>query len=816
LRIDLIRVAPDFPQFFLGGRPRARGFAIGMIAILLLSKTPIGWATDTDFRPFTIKDSIEMSYIVDSAASTAVEIRGAYPPGGPLLSPDGERILLVTQRGIVSTNSLEATIWLFDRKAVSDYVVGKSALKPLPSAIARYSAPSNTPVISDVRWLEDSSRVAFLAKNDSPYQQLFVADTRAGSVISITKNDVYVSAYDIHGDTIVYSTLMMDEPYSTLADIQIDRASGDELVNVAGKNLYYLLYPNRQSIKDIDEAELLFYPNTLHLQIAGREVPITFTFEGKPLRLVIPTLSLSPDGRSLITVAAVNELPAGWAAFEPVSETLKKFTLNSDHQRDLDVNDPHRASQYILVDLKTGMVSPLVSAPAGRCLYWYIAPTNVTWSADSRKAILSNTFLPIDGVGDEKEKIRRHQAPVVAEVDTTTHDIQRVAALVRPPAGAKEEDVRVTRIKWNEIEHQVEVIYDGRKEPAQGPRIEIYRLNSGQWAKTATAESDTSGDNIDFSVDQDLNHPPVLMAHVRGTLTASAIWNPNPQLERVSLGAASLHQWQDRNGRTWSGVLAVPPNYDSKHRYPLLIQPYGYEPHQFFTDGEFTSSYAGRAASASGIVVLQMAGDSAHRMTPEDGPANLLGFESAIEELSNAGVIDRNRVGVIGFSYTCFYVLYALTHHPDLFAAASIFDGTSMSYVQNVLSTSLGNGLQDTSDAENGGPPFGPTLKTWLERAPGFNLDKVKAPLRMYEFERTALIYDWEIYSGLFRLKKPVDMIWLRKENAPHILVKPHQRYLAQQGNLDWFDFWLQGKEDPDPAKAKQYEFWRELRMLQK
>lgn len=32
---------------------------------------------------------------------------------------------------------------------------------------------------------------------------------------------------------------------------------------------------------------------------------------------------------------------------------------------------------------------------------------------------------------------------------------------------------------------------------------------------------------------------------------------------------------------------------------------------------------------------------------------------------------------------------------------------------------------------------------------------------------------------------------------------------------MDWFDFWLKGEEDPDPAKAEQYTRWRELRRLQ-
>jgi hypothetical protein len=57
-------------------------------------------------------------------------------------------------------------------------------------------------------------------------------------------------------------------------------------------------------------------------------------------------------------------------------------------------------------------------------------------------------------------------------------------------------------------------------------------------------------------------------------------------------------------------------------------------------------------------------------------------------------------------------------------------------------------------------------------------------------------------------------MLWWWKENTPHILVQPAQRYVSQQSAIDWFDFWLNDHEDPDDKKAEQYSRWRELRKL--
>jgi hypothetical protein len=45
-------------------------------------------------------------------------------------------------------------------------------------------------------------------------------------------------------------------------------------------------------------------------------------------------------------------------------------------------------------------------------------------------------------------------------------------------------------------------------------------------------------------------------------------------------------------------------------------------------------------------------------------------------------------------------------------------------------------------------------------------------------------------------------------------VVQPYHRYISQQPIVDWFDFWLNGREDPQPANAAQYARWRELRKM--
>ena len=60
-----------------------------------------------------------------------------------------------------------------------------------------------------------------------------------------------------------------------------------------------------------------------------------------------------------------------------------------------------------------------------------------------------------------------------------------------------------------------------------------------------------------------------------------------------------------------------------------------------------------------------------------------------------------------------------------------------------------------------------------------------------------------------------MEMSWWPRENTPHILVQPVQRYSSQQSAVEWFDFWLNEHKDLDPDKADQYARWETLRKLE-
>jgi dipeptidyl aminopeptidase/acylaminoacyl peptidase len=198
-------------------------------------------------------------------------------------------------------------------------------------------------------------------------------------------------------------------------------------------------------------------------------------------------------------------------------------------------------------------------------------------------------------------------------------------------------------------------------------------------------------------------------------------------------------------------------------------------------------------------------------LTPEEGPCNVAGYETAVSELVKDGLVNSERIGIIGFSRTCFYVMEALTTSALHIKAASITDGVMENYLQYMMMVDV-PGFANENDAMVGARPFGAGLQRWLQHSPVFNMDKVSAALQVVAEGRADLPFMWEPYAAMRYLHKPVDLILLN--NNEHVLSNPAARLVSQGGAVDWMRFWLQDYEDSDSSKSEQYVRWRKLRDL--
>lgn len=164
----------------------------------------------------------------------------------------------------------------------------------------------------------------------------------------------------------------------------------------------------------------------------------------------------------------------------------------------------------------------------------------------------------------------------------------------------------------------------------------------------------------------------------------------NPQFSDLNFGKVEVVTWRATDGHEVQGGLFLPPNYEPGKRYPAVIQTHGFLTGKFYMDGPWSSAFAARPLAATGIIVLQVGystkhDDSQFDNTPLEAPREMAAYEGAIEYLDKRGLIDRNRVGIIGFSRTVYKVAYTLTHSTYRFGAATFADGISGGYYEYLL-----------------------------------------------------------------------------------------------------------------------------------
>jgi dipeptidyl aminopeptidase/acylaminoacyl peptidase len=350
-----------------------------------------------------------------------------------------------------------------------------------------------------------------------------------------------------------------------------------------------------------------------------------------------------------------------------------------------------------------------------------------------------------------------------------------------------------------------------------GNLVERYRLDGDHWVLGET-ESDrndfgrphisNSGklpSRLTVTIRQSLNTSPALWAKDTVTRRSGQLWDPNPQLLRMQLGEATEYHWKDANGLEWTGGLIKPVGYTVGKRYPLVIQTHGFYNGIFkgVTDGAYTTAMAARPLASAGIMVLQIPDNSGREFaTAAEAQRHVEGFRSAIEQLASEGLIDPKRVGIIGFSRTGWYVESALIEYPTLFAAATIADSVDESYMQYHLFFDVPSFTAEFEKI-NRARPFGDGLKKWLESAPGFHLDKIETPLRIEAIGQRSLLREWEIYSSLKLQGKPVNLIYIPE--GQHVLQRPLDRMASQQGNVDWFQYWLNGLQGEGQNRQGRY-----------
>ena len=705
-------------------------------------------------RVVTVADSISMTTIDNPNYSLGTWGRDDVAA----FSPDGKRFVIIVKQGNLEQNTVEYSLLLYQTE---------EALSSSPAEVlTSLSSSSLRPAIEALTWL-DERRIAFLGENPGETHQLYVIDCDSKRLQQRTNHATNVQQYAFNqeGDIFFTAEKSAEALHVRGGHLIVDQenlyqlVSGVQLTNLAGADLFVMKKG---------------HSNTVPLRTKGM--------------ISSGQLWPSPDGRylALCTLVRRDAVPTSWFGYQTVSQG----TL-------LSREGPSQVEQYELIDLRTGDSQPLVDAPLAA---WY---SNLAWSDDGRSVVVSGTDLPL-GVPDLAERKLREAKIFVAEVEIPS---RRIAPITHEDA-----IIRHWRIQTNELVLQL-TNHQSFSNFEEGALVAYRRTREG-WKQQDAGAIEEKQNSIEITVEEDMNTPPRLFAKNVRAGTKSLLLDPNPQFGDLRFGRVEEIKCKSADGHEITAGLYRPPDYVTGKRYPLVIQTHGWTSDRFWIDGPYTTTMAAQPLAAKGFVVVQVGDDfTAAESTPNEGKVAMDVLEGIIDYLNATELIDSSRIGIVAFSATGVGVTYAITHSRYRFRATVLSDTDDAGYFSYLSAFNLNTGLSQQFEAVNGGAFFGGGQASWLKEAPEFSLDKIDTAMLLEPHSGMDLLLLWEWYVGFRRLGKPVEMVFM--PDAGHVVIRPQDRIVSQGGAVDWFDFWLKGEEDPDPAKKEQYARWHELRKLQ-
>src|SRR5258706_12212484 len=130
--------------------------------------------------------------------------------GEPLFSPDRKYVVFTTARGVAERNVIEYTIWLWRTEEIERAINVERAQAPEAVKLVTLASRRSRHVISDIRWLLDSSAIVYRGEVGAGEYQLFKADVRSQQIARISAADQDVGEFgrfDIRGGRAIYAVL---------------------------------------------------------------------------------------------------------------------------------------------------------------------------------------------------------------------------------------------------------------------------------------------------------------------------------------------------------------------------------------------------------------------------------------------------------------------------------------------------------------------------------------------------------------------------------------------------------------------------------
>ena len=267
----------------------------------------------------------------------------------------------------------------------------------------------------------------------------------------------------------------------------------------------------------------------------------------------------------------------------------------------------------------------------------------------------------------------------------------------------------------------------------------------------------------------------------------------NPQLANYNLAKYQILSWRSNDDYFVEGILILPPNYDNKRSYPLIVQLHGGPNSSYqLSFGNYWATYP-QLLAAKNYLVLQINyrgstgyGDAFMRGVVGDffklGSEDVL---SGVDFLIGANIADESKIGIMGYSAGAHFTNWLITQ-TDRFKFAisdaglaewiSFYSQTDVPYLREIWME---------------GTPFEDMTK-WIELSPVTHAKNIKTPTLFSCGEndrRVPMEQSQEMWSALNRLGVPTKLLLFPREG--HSIEEIHHQITKINQELGWIDTYM-------------------------
>ena len=195
---------------------------------LCSTHSQVAWAQQIN-KPFTVSDEIGLT-LFDSAGGSPPELR---------FSPDRRYFAVWSECGRLRLNHVEDSLRFYRSEDIKKFIERSEESQPSPEWVVNRSNKEGR-VITDWRWLADSSGVAFLeGQGEWGDKRLILADFRKKTIEPLTMASEQVEDFDIRDRRhYVYTVADRVQREKTQAEHNAPAMVG------TGRSLYELLIPD--------------------------------------------------------------------------------------------------------------------------------------------------------------------------------------------------------------------------------------------------------------------------------------------------------------------------------------------------------------------------------------------------------------------------------------------------------------------------------------------------------------------------------------------------------------------------------------------